>query len=76
MNRIKSDVKRSTPAILPIFAMTSAKSFNLSCKGVFSESVRNATSGLVSEHKCKTDKGRTHHDTPVETFWPDSDDQV
>src|SRR6266581_2480490 len=76
-NRTKSTTKRSMPAILPIFAITSAKSFNLSCKGVFSESQRNATSHcLVREHKCKSDKGRTHYATPVETFWPNSDDQV
>ena len=58
-------------------ATTSAKSFNLSCKGVFSESRRNATSHcLVREHKHRRDKGRTHHDTSVETFWPNSDDQL
>ena len=24
----------------------------------------------------KTDRGRTHHDMPVETFWSDSDHQI
>src|SRR6266581_1955036 len=58
-------------------AITSAKSFNLSCKGVFSESRRNTTSHcLVREHKHRMDKGRTHHDMSVETFWPNNDDQL
>ncbi len=77
MKRIKGATKRSMPAILPIFAITSAKSFHLNCKGVFPKSRRNTTTHcLVREHKCERDKGRTHHDTPFETFEPDSDDQV
>ena len=60
MNRIKSATKRSTPAILPIFAITLAKSFNLSCKRVFSESrCITTTPCLVRKHKCERDKGHT-----------------
>ena len=54
MNLINSAAKRSPPAMVPTFAMRSARSFNLSCKGVCSESRRKATSHwLVRERKRK-----------------------
>ena len=43
-NRIKSAKKRRPPAMLPTLVITSARSFSLSCNGVFSESRRKATS--------------------------------
>src|SRR6266852_1574688 len=41
-NRIKSATKSNPPAMLPALAITSARSFSLSCNGVFSESRRKA----------------------------------
>lgn len=54
MNLINSAAKRSPPARVPTFAMRSARSFNLSCKGVCSESRRKASSHwLIRERKRK-----------------------
>jgi hypothetical protein len=76
-NRIKSETKRSPPAMLPTLAITSAKSFSLSCNGVFSESRRKAIKSVLSEGRnAKGNKGRTHHDTAIETLCPNGNDHV
>lgn len=47
--RIKSATKSNPPAMLPTLAITSARSFSLSCNGVFSESRRKAMKSVLSE---------------------------
>jgi len=76
-NRIKSATKSNPPAMLPNLAITSARSFSLSCKGVFSESRRKAIKSVQSERQnAEGTEGRTHHDTTVETFRTNRNDHV
>ena len=61
--------------MLPTLAITSAKSFNLSCNGVFSESRRKAIKSVLSVGRnAKVIKGRTYHDTTIKTLCPNGDD--
>lgn len=51
-NRIMSAMNRISPAALPSFAISSARSFSFDCSGVFSVSPRSAayTNTNVSKH--------------------------
>ena len=72
-------VNRVKPAIPPIFAMSSARSFSFSCSGVGSGSPRRAAGWAVrpvSRNQGRIPKLRTHHDTTVETLLTDSDDDI
>ena len=68
--RTESKAREKEPACnASSLAITSAKSFNLSCSGVFSESRRKAINQNLSDSlNARRDKERTHHDTTVETF--------
>ena len=60
-----------------ILAIASARTFNLSCNGVFSESWRKAASqSLVKQRKCERSDNRTHRDTAMKALGPNRNNDV
>jgi hypothetical protein len=78
INLIMRATKSARPAALPILAINSARAFNLSCNGVFSESVRSAENKekKTSRRVIQPKKRRTHHNPTVETLRANSNDDI